>query len=173
MWQEVISGFDSRISLNFFRLYHSPFHSLIRSFPFAEFKKCSRSFSILFVAFDFEEWEECRLTSLYPNCACKRIDCGSRAFVANLTRVYSGKLQSNGELQGAIIMDTVLNYNDTPNSQILPLIANMLIPDIFNQIKEEKFRGNFLAVAGRQVDDRALMNAFRYYYMKTKSGKNP
>ena len=69
-------------------------------------------------------------------------------------------------------MDTTLNYNETPNSQILPRSAKALIPEIFDQIRADKFRGNFLAVVGRQVDDRALLNAFWYRYTKTKSGEN-
>ena len=141
-------------------------------FSFADFKKCSRSFSILFVAFDFEEWEDCNNTALYPKCACSKIDCGSRAFVANLTGFYNGSLNSNGNLQGAIIMDTVMNYNDTPNSQVLPLLTDKLLPEVFNQVKADEFRGNFLSVVGRQVDDRALMDAFWYHYSNVKSGKN-
>ena len=139
---------------------------------FADFKKCARSFSILFVAFDFEEWENCTNTMLNPKCACGEIDCGSRAFVANLTRFYNGSLNSNGKLQGAIIMDTVMNYNDTPNSQILPPDTEKLLPEVYGQIKADKFRGNFLSVVGRRVDDAALMNSFWFHYNRVKSGKS-
>ena len=69
-------------------------------------------------------------------------------------------------------MDTVMNYNDTPNSQVLPLLTGRLLPEVFNQIKADEFRGNFLSVVGRQVDDRALMDAFWYHYSNVKSGKN-
>lgn len=134
-----------------------------------DFKTCARSFSILFVAFDFEEWENCTNTMLNPRCACGKIDCGSRAFVANLTRFYNGSLNSNGKLQGAIIMDTVMNYNDTPNSQILPPITKKLLPEVYGQIKADEFRGNFLSVVGRQFDDAALMNSFWFHYNRVKS----
>ena len=145
---------------------------LLFSFRFAEFKNCTRSFSVLFVAFDFEEWElHCTNQTLKPKCACGKIDCGSRAFVGNLTRFYNGSLKSNGKLQGTIIMDTVMNYNYTPNSQILPPSTEHLLPEVFNRIKEDKFRGNFLSVVGRLVDDAALMNAFWYHYNRVKSGK--
>ena len=69
-------------------------------------------------------------------------------------------------------MDTVMNYNDTPNSQVLPLSTGKLLPEVFNQIKADEFRGNFLSVVGRQVDDRALMDAFSYQYSNVKSGKS-
>ena len=123
------------------------------------------------MAFDFEEWENCSDTTNYPKCACGHIDCGSRAFVANFTRFYNGSLKSNGKLQGAIIMDTVMNYNNTPNSQILPPLTDRLLPEVYGKIKADGFRGDFLAVAGRRVDDAALMNAFWYHYGRVKSGK--
>ncbi|XP_068684343.1 uncharacterized protein [Montipora foliosa] len=135
----------------------------------ADFKTCPRRrpFSILFVAFDFEEWEDCS-KALY-RCACDRIGCGSRAYVANFTRFYSGSLSSNGNLLGAIIMDTVMNYNSTPYSQILPGGTRKLLPEVYNQIKKDQFRGDFLAVIGRQGFERILMYQFQYYYNQVKS----
>ena len=141
-------------------------------FSVTDFSKCTRSFSVLFVAFDFEEWEDCSNKTLYPNCACGQIDCGSRAFVANFSRFYNGSLHSNGKLQGAIIMDTVMNYNSTPHSQILPFPIRKIFPEIYNQIREDKFRGNFLSVVGRVVDDVELTVSFWYHYNQAKSGKN-
>ena len=117
-------------------------------FSVADFSKCTRSFSVLFVAFDFEEWEDCSNKTLYPRCACGQIDCGSRAFVANFSRFYNGSSHSIGKLQGAIIMDTVMNYNSTPNSQILPFIIRKAFPGIYNQSREDSFRGNFFLWLG-------------------------
>ena len=68
-------------------------------------------------------------------------------------------------------MDTVMNYNNTPNSQILPPSTEKLLPEGYGKIKADGFRGDFLAVAGRRVDDAALMNAFWYHYGRVKSGK--
>lgn len=126
----------------------------------------------MFVAFDFEEWEDCSNKTLNPRCACGQIDCGSRAFVANFSRFYNGSLHSNGKLHGAIIMDTVMNYNNTPDTQALPVSVDKAFPEIFNQIKEDKFRGNFLSVVGRLLDDAALMDSFWYHYNQVESGKN-
>ena len=147
-------------------------NNLFLHFSVADFSKCARSFSVLFVAFDFEEWEDCSNTTLNPRCACGQIDCGSRAFVANFSRFYNGSLHSHGKLQGAIIMDTVMNYNSTPNTQILPPSIEKVLPEIYHQIKEDKFQGNFLSVAGRLVDDAALMDSFWYHYNQVKSGEN-
>ncbi|XP_067053665.1 uncharacterized protein [Acropora muricata] len=134
-----------------------------------DFKGCPRSFSILFVAFDFEEWEYCKDVKKNPKCACGSIDCGSRAFVRNLTQFTNGSLSSFGLVQGAIIMDTVMNYNTTPNSQRLPAIVKHFLPETYNELKADEFRGDFLTVVGRQVDDRALMNLFAYHYSQTES----
>ena len=68
-------------------------------------------------------------------------------------------------------MDTVMNYNNTPNSQILPPSTKQLLPEVYGKIKADGFRGDFLAVAGRVLDDAALMNAFWYHYGRVKSGK--
>ncbi|KAK2568299.1 hypothetical protein P5673_007308 [Acropora cervicornis] len=134
-----------------------------------DFEGCPRSFSILFVAFDFEEWENCKDVKKNPKCACGTIDCGSRAFVRNLTQFTDGSLSSFGLIQGAIIMDTVMNYNTTPNSQRLPPIMKQFFPETYNELKADQFRGDFLTVVGRQVDDRALMNLFVYHYSQTES----
>ena len=69
-------------------------------------------------------------------------------------------------------MDTVMNYNSTRNTQILPFSIDQAFPEIYSQIKDDKFRGNFLSMAGRKVDDAALMDSFWYHYNQVKSGKN-
>ena len=69
-------------------------------------------------------------------------------------------------------MDTVMNYNSTPHSQILPCSTQQFFPVIYNQISEDKFRGNFLTVVGRAVDDVELTVSFWYHYNQVKSGKN-
>ena len=68
-------------------------------------------------------------------------------------------------------MDTVMNYNTTPNSQRLPPNMKQFFPETYNELKADQFRGDFLTVVGRQVDDRALMNLFVYHYSQTESGK--
>ena len=70
-------------------------------------------------------------------------------------------------------MDTAMNYNSTPHSQILPPLVDRFFPDIFHQIKADEFRGNFLSAVGRLVDDATLLDDFWYHYNQVKSGKNP
>ena len=70
-------------------------------------------------------------------------------------------------------MDTMMNYNTTPNSQVLPYGIEHVLPEIYHQIKADEFRGDFLSVVGRFVDDAALLDTFWYHYSQVKSGKHP
>lgn len=88
--------------------------------------------------------------------------CGSDYFVQNLTQYLS----STGEgFQGAIILETILNYNTTPNSQQLPSGFDQGFPQTYQEISQNQFRGDFLTVIGRTQDDEHLMsgitNAFQ------------
>ena len=70
-------------------------------------------------------------------------------------------------------MDTMMNYNTTPNSQVLPSEIEQVLPEIYHQIKADEFRGNFLSVVGRSLDDEALLDTFWYHYSQVNSGKHP
>jgi len=67
--------------------------------------------------------------------------------------------------QGAVILETVLNYNDTTDSQWLPAGFNLGFPEQYRQVSQNQFRGDFLAVIGRAKDDEQLVsgitNAFK------------
>jgi hypothetical protein len=127
----------------------------------------------MFVAFDFEEWEN---KTLLPNCACEQIGCGSRAFVANFSQYYNlfynMSIGRYGQLQGAIIMDTMMNYNSTPNSQKGVEILKPYFPEVYNSIKADDNRGDFLIAVGRYTNDDKLLNTFSYYYEKHKTQGN-
>ena len=57
------------------------------------------------------------------------------------------------------------------NSQSLPHLTQQYFPEVYGQIEADGFRGNFLSVVGREVDDAVLMDTFWYYYSTVKSGK--
>ena len=90
------------------------------------------------------------------NCSCTSFICGSGYFVQNLTRY----LNSTGiEFQGAIVLDTMLNHNTTPNSQDLPSSVQQVFPALYQKVRDDQFKGDFLAVIGRLNDDTRLINA--------------
>ncbi|KAJ7381122.1 hypothetical protein OS493_004720 [Desmophyllum pertusum] len=126
--------------------------------------KCSRDHTLLFVAFDLEEGQPKSNVScsLSGNCSCARGLCGSDFFVKNLTQ----SLKSTGAgFQGALVLETILNYNNTPNSQMFPSVFQTYFPQAYQQLSTNKFRGDFLAVIGRSYDDARLIsgisNAFK------------
>ena len=112
----------------------------------------------MFVAFDFEEWEE----SSVPDCACVKLGCGSRAFVANFSQYYNNGRY--GRLQGAVIMDTMTNYDPTPYSQNVPPGMEKHFPKQYKSITQNKERGDFLLATGRARDDKPLADIFEYFY---------
>jgi len=59
-------------------------------------------------------------------------------------------------LQGAFVLETIMNYNTTPNSQYLPGVVKMYLSTEYGKIESNQFRGDFLAVIGRKDDDKAL-----------------
>ena len=112
------------------------------------------------MAFDLEEGQPSCSGS--ANCSCPSILCGSGYFVQNLTQY----LNSTGAgFQGAIILDTVLNYNTTPNSQELPFGFALGFPQTHQEVLQNQFRGDFLTAIGRTRDDdhltSGIKNAFK------------
>ncbi|KAK3727500.1 hypothetical protein QZH41_018366, partial [Actinostola sp. cb2023] len=112
--------------------------------------KCKQNHTLLFVAFDLEENQACANLS---SCSCSGTLCGSGFFVKNLTRQLNG---TGGTLQGAFILETIMNYNTIPNSQNLPDLVKKYLPTEYGKIQSNQFRGDFLAVIGRKDDDKAL-----------------
>ena len=112
------------------------------------------------MAFDLQEWQP--RCSGSGNCPCLGGLCGSGYFVQNLTEYLSN---TGSGFQGVVILETVLNYNDTPNSQMLPKGFYDGFPQQYRQVSQNQFRGDFLAVIGRAQDDVQLVsgitNAFK------------
>ncbi|KAL9979306.1 hypothetical protein ACROYT_G016952 [Oculina patagonica] len=119
-------------------------------------RSCSRDHTLLFVAFDLHERQPSCPGSV--NCSCTPGSglCGSNFFVQNLTQYLN---RTEASFQGAIILETVLNYNSTPNSQILPAGFDQGWPQQYQEISQNQFRGDFLAVIGRAQDDGQLISA--------------
>ena len=112
------------------------------------------------MAFDLEEFQP--LCPLQGNCSCLGGLCGSGHFVQN----FSTFLNSSGVgFQGALILETILNHNTTPNSQDIPPGLQRVLPTVYNEVAKNNFTGDFLAVIGRLANDEGLIkgitNAFK------------
>jgi len=83
--------------------------------------KCRPKFTIVMVAFDLEE----------------SASQGSLVFVQDF--LLPQLLRTTGaEVRGAIILDSILHYNDTINSQNYGQEWGRLIPDAVNKIEKNK-----------------------------------
>ena len=122
-------------------------------------QNCSRDHTLLFVAFDLQENQP---SGCSGKCSWPRALCGSCYFVQNLTHYLNN---TGAGFQGAVILETVLNYNDTPNSQTFPSGFRVGFPKHYQQLSQNQLRGDFLAVIGRAPDDAKLVsgitNAFK------------
>ena len=108
------------------------------------------------MAFDLHERQPLCLGSV--NCPCTSGSglCGSNFFVQNLTQYLNN---TGAGFQGAVILETVLNYNNTPNSQILPAGFEQGFPQQYQEVSQNQFKGDFLVVSGRAQDDGQLISA--------------
>ena len=66
--------------------------------------------------------------------------------------------------QGAIVLETILNYNSTPHSQNFPRGFDLIFGQVHQQISKNNFKGDFLAVIGREADDKRLIDGITSAY---------
>eukprot|EP00745_Piridium_sociabile_P021780 TRINITY_DN33632_c0_g1_i1.p1 TRINITY_DN33632_c0_g1~~TRINITY_DN33632_c0_g1_i1.p1 ORF type:complete len:381 (-),score=70.21 TRINITY_DN33632_c0_g1_i1:35-1177(-) len=115
-------------------------------------KKPDRENTILFIAFDFEEWEDDSIL----RSACQSISCGSKALVAHwLPNFFPSPLQ----WKGIFVMDTIMNFNQTQASQKFPEVIGQVFPSQAADIQSDGSRGDFLMIAGRS-EDKGLLDSF-------------
>ena len=133
-------------------------HNVVTSY-IADKVNCTSDYSIWFAAFDLEENQPS--CSAQVNCPCAGILCGSDYFVQNFSRYLNS---TGANFQGAFNLETILNHNTTPNSQKLPANIQSVFPLLYQQISNNSFRGDFLAVIGRPNDvelTSSLTSAFK------------
>ena len=117
---------------------------------------------MMFVAFDLEENQpSCRGKS---SCGCRSIVCGSTHFVRNLTAYLNS---SGSQLQGAVVLETAMNYNTTENSQKFPRGMQLFFDKVYRQEQSRSFRGDFVAVIGREDDSKLLESLTDHYDLTT------
>ncbi|CAG0898092.1 unnamed protein product [Darwinula stevensoni] len=125
---------------------------------------CSRpSRTVLFVAFDFQIREYAEESGGTKN----RLP-GSKVFVEEFLVPHLER--SGGKFLGAIILDSVMNHNDTPFSQILPRGFQQTFPEAHESIERGERRGDFLLAVGREGEERDLMVSLNNAWMPSSSG---
>ncbi|XP_067649619.1 uncharacterized protein YfbL-like isoform X4 [Haliotis asinina] len=113
--------------------------------------KIPRDFTVVFVAFDF---------LLNEDRACTSLGCGSESFMNEWVNSYWSTPPTTA---GVIVMDTIMNFNDSQESQSLPAGFDSLFPNVVSSIASNNNKGDFLAVIGRPFD-RDVLNKFIQSY---------
>ncbi|XP_046557466.1 uncharacterized protein LOC124266713 [Haliotis rubra] len=91
-----------------------------------------RNYTFMFVAFDLEEWED------DADKACAVLGCGSDAFIRDWIPTY---WTTTPDFAGFIVMDTIMNFNETVESQVLPGPFVKLFPEAIRSINSDDRQG--------------------------------
>jgi len=111
---------------------------------------CRAEFSLLFVAFDLEEVG----------------GAGSMAFVHQFLNDKVLEPAGWPNLQGAFILDTIMNYNASDGAQTVPAAWVHQMPETMERLDQNSGRGDHLALMYRRHVDRHLAEAFQYHYRR-------
>ncbi|XP_071175930.1 uncharacterized protein YfbL-like [Mytilus edulis] len=113
-----------------------------------------RKNTMIFVAFDLEEYGSCVGTS---DCKLPNVPLGSRHLLQEwlppwLILNYGNALPS--VIQGVIILDTMMNYNTTARSQTIPPqiedAFQTAFPEAYASVASDNFQGDFLNLIYRK-----------------------
>ena len=113
------------------------------------------SSTVFLVAFDLEE----------------RGILGSLAFVNNYL-IPNELVSKRSHFTGAYILEMVLNYDNTTQSQILPLDMVMAVPESALWLQLNGNRGDFVGMWSRKVLDYQIANAFTESWRKVNEERN-
>ncbi|XP_077990188.1 uncharacterized protein LOC144444583 isoform X2 [Glandiceps talaboti] len=120
--------------------------------------RCQPDYTILFVAFDYTEY-----TISWAGDPCYwDVPCGSQRFVDDWLITFMAE-RNYPQFQGALIADTLMNWDSSENSQALPGGFNILFGDPYNSIQTNDFRGDFLFLYSRPRDN-ILTDTFTWSY---------
>ncbi|XP_054168156.1 uncharacterized protein LOC128965475 [Oppia nitens] len=108
---------------------------------------CRLTYSLMFVALDLEEYGA----------------LGSKYFV-NDYLIPNELIERKSQFIGAIILDTILNFNQTLGSQDIPYDIFKALPKWSQHIKQTQFVGDFLALIHRNNLDNELSDSITKFW---------
>ncbi|XP_078676536.1 uncharacterized protein LOC144913625 isoform X1 [Branchiostoma floridae x Branchiostoma belcheri] len=116
-------------------------------------RSCMQENSVIFAAFDFEVKESATL----DHAACHNAGCGSAKYLKELLIPYIKSLGiSSNDFQGAFVLDSVMNFNSTEDSQRLPEEERFKetpgLQEAYTRVQADGSRGDFIALVGRNFD---------------------
>ena len=111
--------------------------------------------TIIFVAFDSEETGS----------------IGSYEYVRRQIMPYF--IRRGLQISGAIILDTLMNYDQQINSQNIPETWDDIIPNTVDAIRKGEKKGDFVAVIARNyIKETRIMNLFKKWFGLVTKGIN-
>ncbi|XP_078595927.1 uncharacterized protein LOC144872999 [Branchiostoma floridae x Branchiostoma japonicum] len=116
-------------------------------------RSCMQENSVIFAAFDFEVHEQASL----EHAACHGVGCGSANYLKELLIPYIKSLGiSSSDFQGAFVLDSVMNFNSTEDSQRIPDEERFKeapgFQEAYTRIEADGNKGDFIALVGRNFD---------------------
>ena len=76
------------------------------------------------------------------------------------------------EFQGAFILDTIMNYNQTEGSQNIPDDWRGKIPKAYEETRADGFRGDFLSMVGRRGPEAELSNLMEKHWRRLQGDRD-
>ena len=71
-------------------------------------------------------------------------------------------------LQGAFVLDTLLNFDPSPGSQVIPDNWEDILPEVTSKVRSREERGDFISVVSRlsNLDEQKFSKTFAKYYTR-------
>lgn len=90
------------------------------------------------------------------------------AHICFIAKLWTDSRLRNGIGLGQISAEKQFNFLFffVVDSETLPHGFDMILPDAYNEVKNDSFRGNFLAVVGRNESDKTLLSLMEKYFEK-------
>ena len=118
---------------------------------------CELMYSVLFVAFDKEEVGS----------------QGSHEFVRSYLVPEFFKGSEWPEFQGAFILDTIMNFNETVDSQSFPdSWREKIFGNAYEKVSEDGFRGNFISLVSREGPEKELADLIEKHWNKLSADED-
>ncbi|CAG7784783.1 unnamed protein product [Allacma fusca] len=116
---------------------------------------CKPKYTIIFVAFDLEEvGSQGSLIFI-------------KEYLMKVLKLNFPKEVGMAAFQGAFIMDTIMDFNDTEYSQTFPTDWSLVVPDVYDEVANEKYKGDFLSMIYRRDVDNRLAEKFHFHWGKS------
>ncbi|XP_041350638.1 uncharacterized protein LOC121369659 isoform X1 [Gigantopelta aegis] len=107
---------------------------------------------------------------IVPDAACGSISCGCKHFMNTWVPNF---WSSTPVVSGVMVMDTIMNFDETRQSQKLPVSSEMmrtLFPVAAKSIASDGSQGDFLTAIGRPADSR-ILDAFVNQFQNQGQGR--